>query len=120
MAWVDDWGVSLATLLPIAGAVVLMFVPSLKERAVSITGTAFAGLAFIASVLCLIRFDYGATDQMQLEVNATWIESIGARYHVGVDGLSLPLLVLSTLVCFLCCVYLWWHIPEPGKPKAFF
>ncbi|MGH2734844.1 MAG: complex I subunit 4 family protein [Actinomycetota bacterium] len=120
MAWVDDWGVSLATFLPLAGAVVLMFMPAARERALKVTGTAFGGLALVAGILCLARFDYGATDEMQLEVNSTWIESIGARYHVGVDGLSLPLLVLSLLVCFLCLVYLWWHIPAPGKPKALF
>jgi NADH-quinone oxidoreductase subunit M len=32
----------------------------------------------------------------------------------------LPLLELSLLVCFLCTIYLWWHIPEPGKAKALF
>jgi NADH-quinone oxidoreductase subunit M len=53
-------------------------------------------------------------------VNSTWIESIGARYHVGVDGMSLPLLLLSLLVCFLCMIYMWWHIPAPGKTKALF
>ena len=120
MSWVDDWGLSLATFLPALGVIVLMFMPAARERAIKITGTVFAGLALVAGILCLARFDYGATDRIQLEVDSTWIESIGARYHVGVDGLSLPLLILSLLVCFSCLVYLWWHIPEPGKPKALF
>ena len=120
MSWIDDWGLSLATFLPALGVVVLMFLPSARETLAKITGTVFAGLALIVGIVCAARFDYGASDQIQLEVDATWIESIGARYHVGVDGMSLPLLVLSLLVCFLCMVYMWWHIPEPGKPKALF
>ena len=119
MSWVDDWGLTLATFLPALGVLVLMFLPN-RETLVKITGTAFAGVALIAGVICAVRFDYGASDQIQLEVNSTWIESIGARYHVGVDGMSLPLLLLSLLVCFLCMIYMWWHIPEPGKPKALF
>ncbi|MPZ91221.1 MAG: NADH-quinone oxidoreductase subunit M [Actinobacteria bacterium] len=119
MSWVDDWGLSLATFLPALGVVILMFLPN-RESLVKITGTAFAGLALIAGILCAVRFDYSRGDQIQLEVDSTWIETIGARYHVGADGMSLPLLLLSVLVCFLCMVYMWWHIPEPGKPKAFF
>ncbi|MGH2749929.1 MAG: complex I subunit 4 family protein [Actinomycetota bacterium] len=119
MSWVDDWGLSLATFLPALGVIVLMFLPA-RDALVKVTGTVFAALALIAGILCALRFDYGASDRIQLEVDATWIESIGARYHVGVDGMSLPLLVLSLLVCFLCMVYLWWHMPEPGKPKALF
>ena len=119
MSWVDDWGLTLATFLPALGVVVLMFLPN-RESLVKITGTVFAGLALIAGILCAVRFDYSRGDQIQLKVDATWIETIGARYHVGVDGMSLPLLLLSVLVCFLCMVYMWWHIPEPGKTKAFF
>jgi NADH-quinone oxidoreductase subunit M len=120
MSWVDDWGLSLATFLPAVGVIVLMFLPAAREQLVKITGTLFAGLALIAGILSAARFDLGTTDQIQLEVDSTWIESIGARYHVGVDGMSLPLLLLSLLVCFLCMIYMWWHIPAPGKPKAFF
>jgi NADH-quinone oxidoreductase subunit M len=119
MSWVDDWGLTLATFLPALGVLVLMFLPN-RESLLKITGTLFAGLALLAGIVCAVRFDYGASDQIQLEVNSTWIETIGARYHVGVDGMSLPLLLLSLLVCFLCMIYMWWHIPEPGKTKAFF
>jgi NADH-quinone oxidoreductase subunit M len=119
MSWVDDWGLSLATFLPALGVLVLMFLPN-RESLLKITGTAFAGLALLAGIISAVRFDYGASDRIQLEVNSTWIESIGARYHVGVDGMSLPLLLLSLLVCFLCMIYMWWNIPAPGKTKALF
>ena len=119
MEWVDTWGLSLATFLPLAGAVVLLFVPPAQERAVKVVGTAFALSALIAGLFVAARFDYARAGAIQLQVNAQWIPQINARYHIGVDGMSLPLLLLSLLVTFLCMIYLWWHVPEPGKPKAF-
>jgi NADH-quinone oxidoreductase subunit M len=120
MQWLDGSGLTLATFVPLVGAAVLLFVPAAQERAIKALGTAFALLALVAGVLVAARFDYGRAGAIQLEVNAQWIPQIGSRYHVGVDGMSLPLLVLSLLVTFLCTIYLWWHIPEPGKPKALF
>ncbi|MDQ3940365.1 MAG: NADH-quinone oxidoreductase subunit M, partial [Actinomycetota bacterium] len=119
MEWVQDWGLSLATFLPIVGVLVLLFLPNNNERVLKVTGTVFAGLALIAGVLVAFEFDYGAAGRIQLDLNTQWIPQIDARYHVGVDGISLPLFLLSLLVSFLCMIYLWWHVPEPGKPKAF-
>ena len=119
MEWIDDWGVGLATFLPIAGAIALFFVPSARENMIKLVGAAFAGLALIAGMIVAFRFDYGATDELQFEVNARWIPQIDANYHIGLDGMSLPLFVLSLLVSFLCLIYMWYHVPEPGKPKAF-
>jgi NADH-quinone oxidoreductase subunit M len=120
MEWVDDWGLSLVTFLPLAGSAVLLLVPAGAERVIKLVGTVFAGLALIAAALVALRFDYSDSAQIQLEVNTEWIPQIDAFYHVGIDGMSLPLLVLSALITFLCAVYLWWHVPEPGKPRALF
>jgi NADH-quinone oxidoreductase subunit M len=116
--WFDSWGVSLTVFLPMLGVIVLLFVPAAMETVIKIVGTAFAGLALIAGILVAVRFDYGKSGEIQQSVNESWIDQISARYHVGIDGISLPLLVLSVLVCFLCMIYLWWHIPAPGKTKA--
>jgi NADH-quinone oxidoreductase subunit M len=117
--WFDDWGVSLATFLPVVGVIVLLFLPSAHKQMILIVGTAAAGLALIVGVVVALRFDYGAGELIQFEVNTQWIPQINANYHIGLDGLSLPLFVLSLLVSFLCLIYTWWHIPAPGKPKAF-
>jgi NADH-quinone oxidoreductase subunit M len=120
MEWLDDWGVSLATFLPVVGAIVLLFLPGARERVVLAVGTAFAGLALVVGVIVALRFDYGAGgDVIQFETNTQWIPQIDANYHIGLDGVSLPLFLLSLLVSFLCLVYTWWHVPEPGKIKAF-
>ncbi len=119
MEWVDSWGLSLATFFPIVGAIALLFIPPHMDRAIKVTGTLFAFLALVAGVLVAARFDYARAGDIQLAVNETWIPQIDARYHIGVDGISLPLLELSLLVSFLCMIYLWWHVPSPGKTKAF-
>src|SRR3712207_6535070 len=118
MEWVESWGVSLATFLPIVGAVVLLFIPNVNERMMLWVGTVCTFLAFVASVFVAADFDYGHSGKIQFDTNLEWIPQIDARYHIGLDGMSLPLFVLSTLVCFLCMIYLFWHVPEPGKPKA--
>jgi NADH-quinone oxidoreductase subunit M len=118
--WFDDWGVSLATFLPVVGAIVLLFIPAAQEKAIKIVGTAFGGVALVVGAIVALRFDYGAPgDEVQFAVNSSWIPQINARYHIGLDGMSLPLFELSLLVSFLCLIYLWWHVPEPGMPKAF-
>ena len=44
---------------------------------------------------------------------------INSRYHIGIDGISLPLLLLSMVITVLCVIYSWDHFPEPHNPKAF-
>jgi NADH-quinone oxidoreductase subunit M len=118
MEWLDDWGLTLGTFLPTVGAIVLLFLPSTKEQLMKLVGAAFAGVALIVGVLVAFRFDYDRSEAIQFEVNAEWIPTINANYHVGVDGMALPLFVLSLLVSFLCMIYLFWHVPEPGKVKS--
>ena len=44
---------------------------------------------------------------------------LGLRFHLGVDGISLPLVVLTALLTALCAAYTVRHLPEPGRPRAF-
>ncbi|SRR5581483_495224 len=111
--------ISIATFLPLVGAVVIAFVPKEKERAVRSLGILFTGAALAVAVAIAIGFDYGSGGGLQFELDTRWIPVIGARYHVGIDGISLPLYVLTFLLSFLCAVYTWRFVPEPGKTKAF-
>jgi NADH-quinone oxidoreductase subunit M len=118
MEWLDDWGLSLATFLPVVGAAVLLFLPKTQEKLIQLTAEIAAALALAFGIVIAFRFDYGNAAAIQFDVNLEWIPQIGSRYHIGVDGMALPLFVLSLLVSFLCVIYLRWHVPEPGKPKA--
>jgi NADH-quinone oxidoreductase subunit M len=117
----ETWGLTLTVFLPVVGAVLLGFIGRDNEDALKRTALAFTVLAFIASIGVVVGFDFGASsyNSYQFEVNETWIGAINSNYHVGVDGISLPLLVLSTFVMVLAVVYSWNHWEEPKNPKAF-
>src|SRR5919106_6213379 len=121
MEWLETWGLTLTVFLPVVGALFLGFINRDNENALKRTGLAVALLAFVASIAVVAGFDFGGTpyNSYQFEVNETWIGAINANYHIGVDGISLPLLVLSTFVMLLAVIYSWNHWEEPKNPKAF-
>ncbi|HJP65011.1 MAG TPA: NADH-quinone oxidoreductase subunit M, partial [Actinomycetota bacterium] len=111
--------ITLATFLPAAGAVVIAMMPSRADRLIRALGILFTGAALVVGVIMLFGFDYGAHQGLQFELNTGWISTIHARYHVGIDGISLPLFELTLLLSFLCAIYTWRILPDPGRPKAF-
>jgi NADH-quinone oxidoreductase subunit M len=70
-------------------------------------------------VAMLARFDYRAGSEMQFTVDQDWIGSLGIGFHLGVDGISLPLLVLSLLLTALSVLYTLRYLPRPGNARAF-
>jgi len=115
----EDWAISIATFLPLVGAFVIAFTPRERDRLVRSLGVLFTGAALIVGVIIAIGFDYGAGHGLQFEVNTQWIPVIGARYHVGIDGISLPLYVLTLALSFLCAIYSYRFVPSPGRTKSF-
>ena len=119
MSIFDHWALSGAIFVPILGAVLLGFLPRAQEAAQKtvalLTTLVTAGL----TVGLMARFDYNATDKLQFVTDRRWIDVIHSRYHVGIDGISLPLLALSAFITVACVVYSWDHFPEPYNPKAF-
>ena len=61
----------------------------------------FAVVNFLLSLLILPRFNAAASGY-QLEINKPWIESLGANYHLGIDGISLWLVLLTTFLVPIC------------------
>jgi NADH-quinone oxidoreductase subunit M len=117
MTW-ESSAITITTLLPIVGALVIILVPRDRDRMVRGLGILFTGAALVLSIAIAIGFDYGA-DGLQFVLDVDWIAAIGARFHVGIDGISMPLYVLTFLLSFLCAVYTWRFVPEPGRTKAF-
>ena len=121
MEWFGTWGLTLTVFLPLLGALLLGLISKENENALKRTGLAATALAFIASLVLIGQFDFSSSsyNTYQFEVSETWIGAINANYHVGIDGISLPLLVLSTFVMVLGVIYSWNHWEEPKNPKAF-
>jgi NADH-quinone oxidoreductase subunit M len=114
-------GLSLIVFLPAIGALALLLVPKENEEAAKWTALAFATASLALSVWLIFLFDYDAagTHQFGTDPGTEWIGAINSNYFIGVDGISLPLVVLSTFITVLAIVYSWEHWPEPHNPRAF-
>src|SRR6478752_4576214 len=118
MDWFDNWALTLAVFIPIVGMVIVLLIPKAEEnliKVVTLLATVLTGAVGIG-ILANFNLDDG---HLQFVANEPWIDVIHARYHVGIDGISLPLLLLSMFVTVLCVIYSWNHFPEPYNPKAF-
>jgi NADH-quinone oxidoreductase subunit M len=115
----DAWVLTLAVFLPLVGALVMMIIPKAYEVEIKLVALGSSLAALAVGIYILFQFDYGSAGELQFVVDKSWIDIINSRYIMGLDGLSLPLLVLSLVVVPLCIIYSWEHIPDPGNPKAF-
>jgi NADH-quinone oxidoreductase subunit M len=108
-----------AVFLPAVGVLAVLVMPKDRPDVANGAAATFALLALAAGIAIAIRFDYGAGRTMQFEAKADWIPSIGVGFHLGLDGISLPLLLLSLLLTVLCVFYSGRILPSPGRPRAF-
>jgi NADH-quinone oxidoreductase subunit M len=130
----QDWGRALlvaAVALPALGALAVAALPASVDRAARALGTGVAALTLLATVLLW----YGRPVQVEPlgpsggtavrppiqpwhEVNRAWVPGLDLRLHLGVDGVSYPLVVLTALLTLLCCGYTWWRVPRADDGDA--
>jgi NADH-quinone oxidoreductase subunit M len=115
----NGWGTTLATFSPLVGVAIMMLIPREREHQHKMVALVTSLWVAFLGVLLLIWFDMGQTAQLQFVVDKPWIDVISSRYLVGIDGMSLPLILLTMLIVPLCIVYSWDHFPDPVNPKAF-
>lgn len=109
-----DHLLSIILLTPLAGLLALLFIPSANKQALRLTAN-FAGfLGFLVSLPLVFHFDRFA-DGYQFVENFEWIPFLGARYHLGLDGISLLLVMLTTLTGFLAILSSWNAITDRTK-----
>ncbi|HOX24574.1 MAG TPA: NADH-quinone oxidoreductase subunit M [Candidatus Krumholzibacteria bacterium] len=92
--------------LPLGGALVILCLAPQRREAIKTVALCTAALPVVQAVLMVFRFDPGET-AFQFVEHYTWAPVLGFEYFVGVDGLSLPLVVLATLVSFLALLTAW-------------
>jgi NADH-quinone oxidoreductase subunit M len=105
--------------LPAAGAIIIAFISSRNEKAIKWTAFIFTAVPFILAIYLFIAFDrsLGATGTIQFEEKYLWIAPLNAHYHLGVDGLNMPLVLLTAFLGFLA-VLISWKIHE--RPREYF
>ena len=99
--------------LPALGAVALAFLPAAAEKTQKVVALAVSTAVFVLSLL-LVR-DFLPIPSIQFEVSRDWLPTLGVRYHVGIDGLSLWLVLLTTLLTPISLLASWHSIHERVK-----
>ncbi|MGV9990086.1 NADH-quinone oxidoreductase subunit M [Streptomyces sp. NPDC003374] len=111
--------------VPLLGALAALLPapPGLKgkspEQAVLRHGVTVTAAVLIAAIVLALGFDRAQPSTMQATTDISWIPALHVRIHLGIDGISLPLLVLTALLTFLCALYSYFKPPAGGDPKAF-
>ncbi len=105
--------------LPAVGAIIIALISRKDEALIKRVAAVFTGIPLIIAICLFAAFDRsaGAAGVMQFEEKYQWIASLNAHYHLGVDGLSMPMLLLTTLLGFLA-VFISWKVHD--RPRQFF
>ncbi|MFA5079003.1 MAG: NADH-quinone oxidoreductase subunit M [Dehalococcoidia bacterium] len=105
--------------LPVIGLIVIALIPRPSQKTVKWIALVAAMASFILSIAVFIMFDRSASaiGQMQFVEKISWIPAINSFYYLGVDGLSLPLVILMTFLGVVS-VLVSWKIQL--KPKQYF
>jgi NADH-quinone oxidoreductase subunit M len=99
----------------IAGMLILLF-PAERKNEVRVTALAAATFALLLSVWVYFTYDSNAAGY-QFQESHNWLPTLGIGYHVGVDGMSTPLVLLTGVVMFTG-VLISWGIDD--RPREFF
>ncbi|MDQ6716472.1 MAG: NADH-quinone oxidoreductase subunit M [Actinomycetota bacterium] len=110
---------SLIVFLPLAAAVVLAAV-GMGARAARWLWVVVTALDLLLVAVVWLRYATPAGGGLAFEERAQWIPGVGSSYHVGVDGLSLPLVALTSVVFLSCAVYGLGQQDRPRTHAALF
>src|ERR1017187_2842974 len=114
-----DHILSIVLFTPLAGLLGLLFLPSSNPRLLKLWANAAPFIGFLVSLPLVFQFD--RTRTWAFEEQASWIPSIGASYHLGIDGLGRLLVMLTPVVGCLAILSSWTAIETRLKEYyAFF
>ena len=105
---------TIITFLPMVGALLLLLVPKENKAFIMKAATAIAGLDLLLSLPLWWLYDR-TNEGFQFVQQASWIPSLGVSYKVGIDGISLLLLLLTTLLGFIAILSSWTAITDRVK-----
>ena len=114
-----SWLLPALLAVPLAGAVVLLLAGRGAERWATWFGLGVQSVGLLLTLLVLVEFTLSRSGSMQLVVEAEWVPELLVDFRLGVDGISLPLVALTSLLGWCAAVYTVRHVPESGHARAF-
>ncbi len=106
---------SLIVFLPLAAALVLLAVPALPETAVRWLWVVISGIEVALIAAVWIGYQNPPPNTLAFEEQVAWIPGVNSSYHIGVDGLSLPLVAMTAVIFLACAVY---SLRDTDRPRA--
>jgi len=110
----DQHLLSIILLTPLAGLAVLLFIPGARKDLIRLWANLVGFAGFLISLPLVSRFQLNHPGY-QFEERAQWIPTLGANYHIGIDGISLLLIMLTTLMGFIAILCSWNAIQDRVK-----
>ncbi len=94
--------------LPVVGAIIIALISGNRPKLTKYIAAIFAFIPLVLAVILFCNFDKSAgAEVFQFQEKVSWTPAINANFHLGVDGLSLPLVVLTTFLGFMCVLISW-------------
>ncbi len=106
---------TIVVFLPLAGAIALMFFNKESKGAIRIWANLVGLAGFLVSVPLFFWFDYDISGEMQFAQRVPWIDALGVQYAVGIDGISLLLVLLTTMLGSIAILSSWESIQDRSK-----
>jgi len=110
---------SLVTWLPAVGALALLFFNKEKVEGIKLFANLWALVCFLISIPLVVAFQIGKPGFQFIE-DYSWIPSIGVNYQLGIDGLALVLILLTTLLGVIATLCSWNYIKQREKEYYIF
>lgn len=115
----NNYILTLLLMLPFFGGLFILFLPKSQEKAIRVFGLIISIFTFIVSLIAYLKFNYYSGD-FQFTHYFRWIEQLNISYFVGVDGMSLLLVLLTTFLTPLTLLSSWSAIKKNVKEFTFF
>ncbi len=101
------------TFLPVIAAVAILFVPQTSKNLVRSIAAVFTGLQLVLAIWIYMNFDAAASGFQFME-QVKWIPAFNIEYFMGIDGLSVPMVLLTAFLSFIC-IFASWGIEKSVK-----
>jgi NADH-quinone oxidoreductase subunit M len=95
--------------IPLAGAVIVMLLPKAREGQARLVAMGASLVALAASIAMAVDYKDGGS-RFQFTQDYTWIKAFGAHYAVGVDGIALALILMTTALTPVCILASWHDV----------